>query len=304
VRIEFRGVLFFPVTPFGRDGSIDVDVAREHLATGLANGAGGVFPACGTGEFHALSVGESVTMTRLAVEAAAGAVPVVPGAGGPLPHAVELATRAAEAGADALLLLPPSLVTGPASGLERYVHAVADASPLPLIVYHRGTAQYTPALMRRLAADPRIIGFKDGTGDIARMQEIVSVVGEVRDDFAFFNGLLTAEASQAAYRGIGVPLYSSAAFAMAPAIARAFYDAYIAEDEERRLRILRDFYFPLIALRDETPGFGVSLVKAGLRLQGVPVGGVRAPLVDPDARQEQQLLRILERGAALAAELA
>jgi 5-dehydro-4-deoxyglucarate dehydratase len=272
VRIEFRGVLFFPVTPFGRDGSIDVDVAREHLATGLANGAGGVFSACGTGEFHALSVGESVTMTRLAVEAAAGAVPVVPGAGGPLPHAVELATRAAEAGADALLLLPPSLVSGPASGL--------------------------------LAADPRIIGFKDGTGDIARMQEIVSVVGEVRDDFAFFNGLLTAEASQAAYRGIGVPLYSSAAFAMAPAIARAFYDAYIAEDEERRLRILRDFYFPLIALRDETPGFGVSLVKAGLRLQGVPVGGVRAPLVDPDARQEQQLLRILERGAALAAELA
>lgn len=302
--LAFSGVLFFPVTPFGRDGSIDVDVARRHIATGLANGAGGVFPACGTGEFHALSVDESATMTRLAVEEAAGAVPVVPGAGGPLPHAVALATRAAEAGADALLLLPPYLVSGPASGLERYVHAVADASPLPLIVYHRGTAQYTPALMRRLAADPRIVGFKDGTGDIARMQEIVSVVREVRDDFAFFNGLLTAEASQAAYRGIGVPLYSSAAFAMAPGIARAFYDATVAEDEERRLRILRDFYLPLVALRDETPGFGVSLVKAGLRLQGIPVGGVRAPLVDPDERQEQELRRILDRGAALAAELA
>lgn len=302
--VAFTGVLFFPVTPFDERGALESGLAREHVAAGLANGAGGVFPACGTGEFHALSVEESVAMTRVAVEEAAGSVPVVPGAGGTLPHAVELAARAADAGADALLLLPPYLVAGPAAGLERYVTAVAEASPLPLIVYHRGTAQYSSALMRRLAADPRIIGFKDGTGDVARTQEIVSVVREVRDDFAFFNGLLTAEASQAAYRGIGVPLYSSAAFAMAPEIARAYYDAYVAEDEQRRLGILRDFYLPLVALRDETPGFGVSLVKAGLRLQGVPVGGVRPPLSDPDPRQEQELGRILKRGVELAAELA
>src|SRR5205814_1977569 len=113
------------------------------VATGLANGAGGVFPACGTGEFHALTVDESAAMTRIAVEEAAGSVPVISGAGGPLPHAVELARRAAEAGADGLLLLPPYLVGGPADGLERYVDAVASASPLPLIVYNRGTAQYS-----------------------------------------------------------------------------------------------------------------------------------------------------------------
>ncbi len=244
-------------------------------------------------------------MTRIAVEAAAGSVPVVAGR-----------RRHAAAGGRARRAAPRTPArtrccccrrtwsAGPADGLERYVTAVAEASPLPLIVYHRGTAQYSSALMRRLAADPRIIGFKDGTGDIARTQEIVSVVREVRADFAFFNGLLTAEASQAAYRGIGVPLYSSAAFAMAPEIARAFYDAYVAEDEQRRLRILREFYLPLVALRDETPGFGVSLVKAGLRLQGVPVGGVRPPLSDPDARQERELGRILQRGVELAAELA
>ena len=302
--VSFSGVLFFPVTPFDASGAVDAGVAREHVAAGLANGAGGVFPACGTGEFHALAVGESALMTRIAVEEAAGAVPVITGTGGALPQAVELAQRAADAGADGLLVLPPYLVGGPADGLERYVDAIASASPLPVIVYNRGTAQYSPALMRRLAADPRVIGFKDGSGDIARIQEIVAVVSEVRSDFAFFNGLLTAEASQAAYRGIGVPLYSSAAFAMAPAIATAYYDAYTAGDEPLRLRILREFYLPLTTLRDETPGFGVALVKAGLRLQGVPVGGVRPPLSDPDPRQEAELARILARGADLAAELA
>ncbi|RIX28968.1 5-dehydro-4-deoxyglucarate dehydratase [Amnibacterium setariae] len=302
--MRFDGVLFFPVTPFGDDGEVAPAVLREHVAAGVAHGAGGVFAGCGTGEFHALTLEECVAVTRIAVEAAGGAVPVVTGVGGSVTQAARLAARAADEGADAVLLLPPSLVTGPASGLERYVEAVAGASPLPVVVYNRGTALYPPALMRRLAADPRIIGFKDGAGDVARVQEIVAVVREVRDDFAFFNGLLTAEASQAAYRGIGVPLYSSAAFAMAPEIATAYYDAYVAEDEERRLRVLREFYLPLVALRDETPGFGVSLVKAGLRLQGVPVGAVRPPLVDPDPRQEEQLAQILARGRELAAELA
>jgi 5-dehydro-4-deoxyglucarate dehydratase len=195
-------------------------------------------------------------------------------------------------------------VTGPASGLERYVETVANASALPIVLYHRGAAQYTSTLMRRLAADPRIVGLKDGTGDVARFQEIVSAVREVRDDFAFFNGLLTAEVSQGAYRGIGVPLYSSAAFAMAPAIATAYYDAYASGDEDRRLLILREFYLPLVALRDETPGFGVSLVKAGLRLQGYDVGSVRPPLADPDERQSRELTRILAIGTELAAELA
>lgn len=301
---DFTGILFFPVTPFDENGAVDAEVFREHVATGLDQGAGGVFPACGTGEFHALSTAECGVVTRAAVELSDGRVPVVTGVGGPVAQALELARQAADSGADGILLLPPYLVAGPTAGLERYVEAVVEASDLPVILYHRGTAQYTPDLVRRLAADPRVAGFKDGTGDIARAQEIVAAVTEFRHDFSFFNGLLTAELTQGAYRGIGMPLYSSAAFAMAPAIALAYYDAYTSGDEETRLRILREFYVPLVALRDETAGFGVSLIKTGLRLAGVPVGGVRAPLVDPDARQEGVLAGILARGAALADELA
>ena len=298
--MRFDGILFFPVTPFDRSGSIDHDLLGAHVSEGVAHRAGGVFPACGTGEFHALSAGEAAAVVRTAVAAVAGAVPVVAGSGGPLGHALETARSAADAGADALLVLPPYLVGGTQAGLVAYVEAVAAASDLPVVVYHRANAQFTAESMRRLAENPKVVGFKDGAGDVGTTQLIVrAVAASGRSDFAFFNGLLTAELTQAAYRGIGVPLYSSAAFAMIPEVADAYYRAYIDGDEARRLALLDAFYTPLVALRDETPGFGVSLIKAGLRLSGREVGGVRAPLVDPTPDQERRLAAILDAGRAL-----
>lgn len=299
----FTGILFFPVTPFTPGDEVDLSLLRQHVATGLEQGAGGIFPACGTGELHALSADESTAVVRETVAVVAGAVPVIAGTGGSLGNARAQARAAADAGADGLLVLPPYLVGGPVAGLVAYVEEVAAASPLPVIVYHRGNAQFTAAAMRTLAQNPKVIGFKDGTGDIGLAQEIVLSVTAERDDFLFFNGLLTAELSQGAYRGIGIPLYSSAAFAMAPAVARGYYDAYIAGDEAVRLRYLREFYQPLVRLRDETPGFGVSLIKTGLRLGGLPVGSVRAPLIDPTAAQTERLADILAAGHQLVTEL-
>ncbi|MFF2371138.1 5-dehydro-4-deoxyglucarate dehydratase [Agromyces sp. NPDC058110] len=298
--MQFTGILFFPVTPFDRSGAVDPGLAAEHVAAGVEAGAGGVFPACGTGEYHALSLDEAAGVVATAVEATGGRVPVIAGTGGPLGHALGTARAARDAGADGLLVLPPYLVGGTQAGLAAYVEAICEASGLPVVLYHRANAQYAPATVARLAADPRVVGFKDGVGDIGLAQDIVRAVHATgRGDFAFFNGLLTAELSQGAYRGIGVPLYSSAAFAMAPDVANAYYRAYVDGDEERRLHLVDGFYRPLVALRDETPGFGVSLVKAGLRLAGVPVGSVRAPLVDPTPEQERRLADILEAGRAL-----
>jgi 5-dehydro-4-deoxyglucarate dehydratase len=298
--MNFDGILFFPVTPFDADGGVDTALLRSHVATALDHAPGGVFPACGTGEFHALSAEEAATVVRTAVEVVDHRVPVVAGTGGPLGQATALARSAADAGADALLVLPPYLVGGPQAGLVAYVEAVAAASPLPVVIYHRGTAQYAVDSVRRLAQNPKVIGFKDGIGDVGLAQQIVRAVVEAgRTDFAFFNGLLTAELTQGAYRGIGIPLYSSAAFAMIPEVANAYYRAYLDGDEERRLALLDGFYAPLVRLRDEVPGFGVSLVKAGLRLGGLPVGGVRAPLIDPSPKQEERLAEILAAGRAL-----
>jgi 5-dehydro-4-deoxyglucarate dehydratase len=292
--LNFDGVLFFPVTPFSESGEVDADLLAEHVASRLPFGPGGVFPACGTGEFHALDAAEVAEVVRTTVETVSGTVPVVAGTGGQLAHAKACARSAADAGADALLVLPPYLVSGPVAGTVAYVEAIADASPLPVIVYHRGTSQYTPEAVARLAENPKVVGFKDGTGDVGLAQEIVLAARATgRTDFAFFNGLLTAELTQGAYRGLGMPLYSSAAFAMAPGVASEHYRAYMAGEEDRRLDILDRFYRPLVRLRDQTPGFGVSLIKAGLRLSGLAVGSVRPPLVDPSADQLAELERIL-----------
>ncbi|MCP2635941.1 5-dehydro-4-deoxyglucarate dehydratase [Microbacterium sp. HD4P20] len=298
--MNFDGILFFPVTPFDADDRVDEGLLRTHISTTLEHSPGGVFPACGTGEFHALSAGEVARVVRIATETVGGRVPVVAGTGGPLGHATAVAKTAADAGADALLVLPPYLVGGPQPGLVAYVEAVAAASDLPVVIYHRGNAQYSVDSVRRLARNPKVVGFKDGVGDVGLAQQIVRAVAEEgREDFAFFNGLLTAELTQGAYRGIGIPLYSSAAFAMVPEVANAYYRAYVAGDEARRTALLDGFYSPLVRLRDETPGFGVSLIKAGLRLGGLPVGSVRAPLVDPSPEQEARLAGILEAGRAL-----
>jgi 5-dehydro-4-deoxyglucarate dehydratase len=293
------GVLFFPVTPFDASDRVDRDLAVEHVSAGVAAGAAGVFAACGTGEFHALSADESSVVVGAAVEAAAGRVPVLAGAGGPLGHARAVARGAAEAGAAGLLVMPPYLVQGPQAGIVAYVQAIAEASDLPVIVYHRANAQLTEATVEQLLELDHVAGFKDGVGDVALMQRFVLAAARAGRELQFFNGLLTAEVGQTAYRAIGVPLYSSALFAMAPDIATAFYAAYRDGDEARQNLLLDRFYVPLVRLRDETPGFAVSLVKAGVRLGGLPVGSVRAPLTDPTPEQTDRLAALLEVGRGL-----
>ncbi|QOV40047.1 5-dehydro-4-deoxyglucarate dehydratase [Streptomyces ferrugineus] len=296
--MKFQGVLFFPVTPFTADGSLDTERLAQHIESGVAAGAGGVFVACGTGEFHALTPEEIERATRVAVETTAGRVPVLAAAGGPPPVARDQAARVARAGADGLLLLPPYLVTAPQRGLVRYVEEVTAATDLPVIFYQRGSARLTESTAAEIAALPGVVGLKDGIGDIELMHRVVRAVRAVPGgaDFQFFNGLPTAEMTAPAYRGIGVDLYSSAVFAFAPEIALAFHQALAKGDEELVTTLLDEFYGPLVALRDEVPGYAVALVKAGVTLRGLDVGGVRAPLLDPTPEHVARLAELVDRG--------
>lgn len=294
-------VLFFPVTAFDAQDRVDADLVEQHVADRVTHEPGAVFAACGTGEFHALSLPEYSSALAAAVRATAGRVPVIGGAGGPLGHAVACAREAERLGADGLLVLPPYLVQGPQDGLVAYVERIAASTALPLIVYHRGAAQFSPASVRRLLDLPQVVGLKDGAGDLAVAQRFVRESAASGRDILFFNGLLTAEMTQAAYSAIGVPMYSSAVFAMAPDIATAFFRALRSGDEATRTRLLDGFYAPLVDLRDQTPGFAVALIKAGVRLDGLPVGGVRAPLIDPDEGQLARLAGLLAAGRELVA---
>ncbi|GAA3792933.1 5-dehydro-4-deoxyglucarate dehydratase [Streptomyces coacervatus] len=294
------GPLFFPVTAYGLDGSVDLDVYRAHVRRGVEAGAAAVFACCGTGEFHALTPEEFEACVRAAVEETAGRVPVVAGAGYGTALAVRYARVAEAAGADGLLAMPPYLVVAGQEGLLRHYREVAAATALPVIVYQRDNAVFTPQSVVELARTDGIIGFKDGLGDLDLMQRIVSAVRtEAPGDFLYFNGLPTAEQTQLAYRAIGVPLYSSAVFCFAPEIALAFHQALESGDTTTAHRLLDGFYRPFVELRAQGRGYAVSLVKAGVRLRGLDVGEVRPPLHEPTEDHVKRLAELIDRGYAL-----
>ncbi|WP_405596415.1 5-dehydro-4-deoxyglucarate dehydratase [Streptomyces sp. NBC_01410] len=296
-----QGPLFFPVTAYGPDGALDLDVFRTHVRRGIDAGAAAVFACCGTGEFHALTPEEFGACVAAAVAEAAGEVPVVAGAGYGTALAVRFAEIAEAAGADGLLAMPPYLVVADQPGLLRHYTALAEATSLDVIVYQRDNAVFTPETVVELARADGIIGLKDGYGDLDLMQRIVGAVRRdlPDEDFLYFNGLPTAELTGLAYRGIGITLYSSAVFAFAPDIALAFYRALITGDDKTVNRLLDGFYGPLVELRNLGRGYAVSLVKAGVRLEGLDVGDVRPPLSEPLPEHITALAALIERGRAL-----
>jgi 5-dehydro-4-deoxyglucarate dehydratase len=300
----FTGLLFFPITPYTDAGEVDLAELAAHVKRGVDAGAGGVFAACGTGEFSALELGEYADAVRASVAAVAGRVPVFAGAGGPVRTARRFADAAQAAGADGILLLPPYLTEASGRGLEAYV-AAATRQDLPTIVYNRANARFSEASAIAVARLPQVIGFKDGAGDLDLMSRIVravrdSIGGEGGKEFHFFNGMPTAEVTQRAYRAIGVPLYSSAAFAFAPGVALAYHGAIERADEETIAELERAFYHPLARLRQQGTGYAVSLIKAGVELAGYRSGGVRPPLAEVLPEHRAELARILADGLAVA----
>jgi 5-dehydro-4-deoxyglucarate dehydratase len=296
----FDRVLFFPITPFRSDGEVDLDELAAHVERGVDAGAGGVFVACGTGEFSALEDGEYTGVVRAAVDVVRRRVPVFAGSGGPVRTARRFTDIASESGADGVLLLPPYLTEASGRGLVDYVTAATRAD-LPAIVYSRANARFTEDSAVAVAALPQVTGFKDGAGDLDLMIRIVRAVRDARDSdpFWFFNGLPTAEVTQRAYRAIGVPLYSSAVFAFAPRIALAYYEALEKDDVAMLDELERAFYHPLVRLRNKGTGYAVSLIKAGVELTGYTSGGVRPPLTEVTPGHREELSRILTAGLAV-----
>ncbi|MFH9707386.1 5-dehydro-4-deoxyglucarate dehydratase [Streptomyces luteogriseus] len=290
------GVLSFPLTAFRDDGTLDPDGYRAYVAERLAAAPGAVFPACGTGEFFSLDEDEYRQVVTITVEEADGRVPVVAGTGYGWAQAVRFARIAEDAGADALLVLPHYLVAAPQDGLVAQLEQITARTQLPLIAYQRGQVAFTADSLRRIAALPNVIGLKDGHSDLDRLQRLTLAAPE---DFLFFNGASTAEIQARAYATVGVPAYSSAVHAFAPEIAGAFFTALRDDDHGTVDKLLRDFYVPLVELRDRVPGYAVSLVKAAARLRGHRVGPVRAPLTDPSPADLAALTALLTAGLDL-----
>ncbi|GGV24159.1 putative 5-dehydro-4-deoxyglucarate dehydratase 2 [Streptomyces longisporoflavus] len=291
-----RGVLSFPLTSMSADGGLDVESYRSYLAAQLDTRPGAVFPACGTGEFFSLDEEEYRAVIRATVEVADGRLPVVAGTGYGWAQSLRFARIAEEEGADALLVMPHYLVEASQDGLVAQLRHISEGTGLPLIAYQRGQVTFDAGALRRIAEIPTVIGLKDGHSDLDRLQRLTLAAP---DGFLFFNGAATAEIQARAYATVGVPAYSSAVHAFAPEIADAFFTALREQDDTAVDRLLREFYVPLVELRDRAPGYAVSLVKAAARLRGLPVGPVRAPLTDPGPDDLADLEAVLNAGLEL-----
>ncbi|MBB5069252.1 5-dehydro-4-deoxyglucarate dehydratase [Saccharopolyspora gloriosae] len=290
------GVLSFPLTSFTEAGELDLAGLRTYLEGQAEADPAAFFIACGTGEFFSLTPDEYSCVVRTAVEVSDGRIPVLAGVGYGWAVARQFAERAVDAGAAAGLLMPHYLVKAPQDGLVEQVRKVAEHTSLPLIAYQRDYVRFSAESAARLAEIPTVVGIKDGHSDLDGLQRIKL---STPADFLFFNGAATAEMQARAYSAIGISPYSSAVHAFAPEIAKAFFAALRADEQERVDELLREFYFPLVELRDREAGYAVSLVKAGARLRGLPVGPVRAPLVDPSATDIADLDKLIKTGLAL-----
>jgi 5-dehydro-4-deoxyglucarate dehydratase len=148
-------------------------------------------------------------------------------------------------------------------------------------------------MLERLADScPNLIGFKDGVGEIENM---VTIRRRLGDRFSYLGGLPTAEVYAAAYKALGVPVYSSAVFNFIPKTAMEFYRAIVADDHVTTGRLLDEFFMPYLAIRNRRAGYAVSIVKAGAKLVGRSAGPVRAPLTDLTEDEMAQLDGLIKK---------
>ncbi|MGN6657361.1 MAG: dihydrodipicolinate synthase family protein, partial [Achromobacter mucicolens] len=115
---------------------------------------------------------------------------------------------------------------------------------------------------------------------------------------SYLGGLPTAEVYAAAYRALGVPVYSSAVFNFVPKMAMEFYNAIAAGDSDTTNRLLDDFFLPYLEIRNRKAGYAVSIVKAGAKLVGHDAGPVRAPLTDLTGEEMEMLDALIKKSGA------
>ncbi|HKU64238.1 MAG TPA: 5-dehydro-4-deoxyglucarate dehydratase [Rhizomicrobium sp.] len=288
-----KGLLSFPVTHFDKNFQFQEGPYREHCAWLLSfKHLKGLFAAGGTGEFFSLTPSEVTAVVAAAVTEAKGQIPVIAGCGYGTAIAVELAKAAEKAGADGLLLLPPYLMVPSQEGLMAHVDAVCKATSIGVIVYNRDNAILNEDSLAKLCdRNPNLVGFKDGVGDIELMMRVYARMG---DRLAYVGGLPTAETFALPYLAMGVTAYSSAIYNFMPEWALSFYDAVCAREHAKVIKGLKEFVLPYIAIRNETRGYAVSIVKAGMTAIGRSAGPVRAPLMELTPDQFARLKRLID----------
>lgn len=177
MRSRLNGVYTALVTPFDERGEFDERAMRQLVERQIAGGVQGLVPCGTTGEAASMTADEHERVVAVVVEQVAGRVPVIAGAGcNNVAHAVELSRRCARAGADMLLHVTPYYIKPTQAGLVEHFRRMADATELPVIAYNvpgRAGVTITPATVRALAEDERVVGIKQAVADLDQLSGIL-----------------------------------------------------------------------------------------------------------------------------------
>lgn len=184
----FHGSMVALVTPMFDDGSVDVTALRNLVDFHVDNGTDAIVAVGTTGESATLNMEEHCDTIRQVVEQSAGRLPVIAGTGAnSTSEAIALTTCAQKAGVDACLLVTPYYNKPTQEGLYLHHKAVADAVPVPQILYNvpgRTAVDMQPDTVARLADIPNIVGIKEATGDMGRAKELIERCGDRIDIYS------------------------------------------------------------------------------------------------------------------------
>jgi len=287
---KFTGVFGFPITPFRQDLLLDLDALARNVDEMASFPFCALVAAGGTGEMYSLSPEEIEEVVSTCVKAVRGRMPIVAGTGFNSVLGADIARRAAKVGASCILALPPYYVSAPEDGLFAYYEEIGRATDLPLMVYSRDWAVFTPDMVSRLADRvPTLAGWKDGQGDIRKYQRIIERNG---DRLAWFGGL--GDDCVPGYFAIGVQAYTSSISNIAPKLSLALAEAGQKRDFTRLNELMKRYVNPLYALRERSKGYEVAVMKTAMQVLGMPAGPVRPPLMNCQVKDEKDVAELMD----------
>ena len=178
----FHGSMVALVTPMHMGGELDYESMAKLIEFHIENQTDGIVAVGTTGESATVDEKEHCDLIRHAVDVARGRIPIIAGTGAnSTREAIHLTRCAMEAGADACLLVTPYYNKPTQEGLYLHYKAIADAVPIPQILYNvpgRTACDMLPVTIERLSHIANIVGLKEATGDLQRLREILDLCGD------------------------------------------------------------------------------------------------------------------------------
>jgi 4-hydroxy-tetrahydrodipicolinate synthase len=280
------------VTPFAPDGSLDLPAAARlanHLVDG---GCDGLVISGTTGESPTTTDAEKLALLRAVLEAVGDRARVIAGAGSnDTAHSIHLAKASAAEGAHGLLVVTPYYSRPPQAGLVAHFTAVADATSLPVLLYDIPPRSVVPIefeTLRVLAAHPNIVGVKDAKGDLHGGAQLMAETG-----LAYYSG---DDALNLPWLAMGATGFISVISHLAAGQLRDLLSAFASGD----VTTARKINVAIAPLSNAMSRLGgVTLSKAGLRLQGIEVGDPRLPQVAATAEQIDALTADMRAASVL-----